>query len=87
MKTGWPGEVTDGPPLAMETDVAAFPDVDRAHRIDERAENVGDGASQAVTAQYRNGLRLATHEDHARLAPRSFAATNSYRNYRSSSQA
>ncbi|MFB6309246.1 MAG: aldehyde dehydrogenase family protein [Haloarculaceae archaeon] len=58
-------DVTDGPPTDPETDVPAFPDRERARRIDERA----DAAGRDVTAQYRDGPRYAEFDDHARLAP------------------
>lgn len=58
-------DTTDGPPTAMTTDVPSFPDVDRARRIDEAADDAGED----VTAAHRDGDRLAVHGDHARLAP------------------
>lgn len=56
---------TDGPPTAMATDVPAFVDVDRARRANDGANEAGDDA----TAVHRDGGKLATHADHARIAP------------------
>lgn len=56
---------TDGSIIDADTDVPSFPDPDVARRIHERVDDLGVD----VTECHRDGPRLQTFDDHARLAP------------------